>query len=196
MEVPSGSVPKLRDVRKEEVIAASQQYRDIRILVFLWHAAHFLYFDIVLHDLKIGSAYEGFLFLAETSPNAPWLQSHHHVEHELNLVVRGSITYVMGNQRYTFPAGTLLWFFPGQEHQLVDRSSTAQHYVSVFKPSFIQRVCKTSAYAALKTVRNESQGILHAMLSRHFFHSVRNAMDCIMEGSLDRDLLNREAGLA
>jgi AraC-like DNA-binding protein len=160
----------------------------------LWHAADFLYLDFVLHDLKIGSIYDGFLFLAETSPDAPWLQSHHHVELELNLVIRGSITYVMGNQRYTFPAGTLLWFFPEQEHQLVDRSSTAQHYVAVFKPAFIRRVCRTPAYAMLNATRTESEGIQHAMLSRQYFHSVRNAMDCIMEGSLDRDVLNREAG--
>jgi len=160
----------------------------------LCHDSYFLYFDMVLHDLKIDPVYEGFLFLAESSPNAPWLQSHHHAELELNLVLRGSITYVMGRQRYTFPAGTLLWLFPEQDHQLVDRSSTAQHYVAVFKPSFIRRVCKTPAYATLKSVRSESQGILHAMLDPQSFHSVRNAMDSVMEGSLDPDLLNREAG--
>jgi hypothetical protein len=115
-----------------------------------------LYFAIVLHNLKIGSMYEGFLFLAETSPNTPWLQSHHHVELELNLVIRGSITYVMGRQRYTFPSGTLLWLYPEQEHQLVDRSSTAQNYVAVFKPSFIRRMCKTPAYMGLKSARTES----------------------------------------
>jgi AraC-like DNA-binding protein len=153
-----------------------------------------LYFDIVLHDLKIDPTYEGFLFLAETSPNTPWLQSHHHVELELNLVVRGSITYIMGRQRYTFPAGILLWLFPDQEHQLVDRSSTAQNYVAVFKPSFIRKVCKTPAYAGLKNRRTESQGVLHAMLGPQSFHLVRNAMDSMMEGSLDTELLNREAG--
>jgi AraC-like DNA-binding protein len=100
----------------------------------------------------------------------------------------------MGNQRYTFPAGTLLWLFPEQEHQLVDRSRAAQHYVAVFKPAFIRRVCKTRAYQPLNNMPGEPAGILHSMLNRQSFHSVRSAMDSVMEGSLDRDLLNREAG--
>jgi AraC-like DNA-binding protein len=148
----------------------------------------------VLHDLKIGSKYEGFLFLAETNPNAPWLQSHQHAELELNLVVRGSVTYVMGEQRYALPAGTLLWLFPEQEHQLVDRSSNAQNYVAVFKPTFIRRVCKTEAYAGLRNGRSEKQSLLHTMLDTKSFQLVRNAMDSLMEGSLDREVLNREAG--
>jgi AraC-like DNA-binding protein len=148
----------------------------------------------MLHDLKIDSAYEGFLFLAETSPNSPWLKSHHHAELELNLVTRGSITYVMGKQRYTFPAGTLLWLFPEQDHQLVARTSSAQNYVAVFKPSFIQRICTTAAYEDLKSTRRKPNDILHAMLSPQAFHLVRNAMDSLMEGSLDGELLNREAG--
>jgi AraC-like DNA-binding protein len=100
----------------------------------------------------------------------------------------------MGRQRYTCPAGTLLWLFPQQEHQLVDRSSSAQHYVAVFKPPFIRRVCSTPAYTGLKNARRQSEGILHTMLSSQSFHLVRNAMDSIMEGSLDNELLNREAG--
>lgn len=78
----------------------------------------------MLEDLKIGPLYDGFLYLVESAHNPPTLKSHHHVELELNLVVRGTISYVLEGQRYTFGRQTLLWFFPTQEHQLIDRSPT------------------------------------------------------------------------
>jgi hypothetical protein len=49
----------------------------------------------MLEDLKLGKGYDGFLYLAESTRNPPKLKSHHHVELELNLVVRGTITYVV-----------------------------------------------------------------------------------------------------
>lgn len=74
----------------------------------------------MLENLKLGPKYDGFLFLAESVRNPPRLSSHHHVELELNLVVKGSVTYVVGERRFTFEKRTLLWMFPAQEHQLVD----------------------------------------------------------------------------
>ena len=162
--------------------------------VFSTLALELAYFVLVLHELKIRPPYEGFIFLAESNRNAPWLQSHHHVELELNLVVRGCVTYVVGEQRYTLPAGTLLWLFPEQEHQLVDRSSNAQNYVAVFKPALIRRSCKTTLYSGLKRGLPEADGLLHTMLDPESFLLVRRTMDLIMDGSLDSDLLNREAG--
>lgn len=148
----------------------------------------------MLQDLKISKEYEGFIFLAESNRHAPMLQPHHHVELELNLVVRGAITYVTEGQRFTFPAGTLLWLYPEQEHQLVDRTSDAQNYVAVFKPSFIRRSCRTSAYAGLKCTKNEKPGVLHTRLEPEAYELVHKAMDSLMVGSLDSDLLNRQAG--
>ena len=78
----------------------------------------------MLQNLTI-KEYAGFLFLFQAGEDAPKLLSHRHREPELNLVVRGNITYVVGGQRFTFPAGTLLWLFPQQEHQMVDASATA-----------------------------------------------------------------------
>lgn len=101
----------------------------------------------MLEDLKLGPKYDGFLFLADTARNPPHLASHHHVELELNLVVRGAITYVVGGHRFTFSRRTLLWAFPSQEHQLVDRSDDAQYYVAVFKPKMINRFCRSEVYA-------------------------------------------------
>jgi AraC-like DNA-binding protein len=148
----------------------------------------------MLTDLKLGKRYDGFLFLAESARNLPKLNSHHHIELELNVVVRGSVTYVVGKRRFTFQARTLLWLFPAQEHQLVDRSDDAQIYVAVFKPSLIARSCRTPAYEGLKHDNNEQGGVLNTVLDPQSFDLVRRTMDSLMEGSLDPDVLNQQSG--
>jgi methylphosphotriester-DNA--protein-cysteine methyltransferase len=148
----------------------------------------------MLEDLKLSHRYNGFLFLAESTRNPPKLHSHHHVELEVNLVVRGTITYVVSGRRFTFQPGTLIWLFPNQEHQLVDRSDDAQYYVAVFKPSLIARSCRTEAYQDLKRKNFRQDGVLNTRLAPDSFDLIRKTMDSLMQGSLDPDLLNREAG--
>jgi len=152
------------------------------------------YFVRVLENLKIAPRYDGFLFLAESVRNPPRLDSHHHNELELNVVVRGSITYVAGGRRFTFGMRTLLWMFPAQEHQLVDRSDDAQYYVAVFKPEMIARSCRSKAYADLRRRRTPVDGVLHTLLEPESFDLIRKTMDSLMQGALDPDVLNREAG--
>lgn len=148
----------------------------------------------MLADLKLGPKYDGFLFLAESVHNPPRLDSHHHVELELNLVVRGSITYVVGGRRFTFSQRTLIWLFPSQEHQLVDRSDDAQNYVAVFKPEMIRRCCQSEAYAGLRRKRISCDGLLHCVLDPEAYDLIRRTMDGMMTESLDSGLLNREGG--
>jgi AraC-like DNA-binding protein len=148
----------------------------------------------VRENLKLGKRYDGLLFLAESACHPPKLKSHHHLELELNLVVRGTITYVVGGRRFTFPARTLLWLFPAQEHQLVDRSDDAQNYVAVFKPSLIARSCRTPVYAGLKRAKSGQDGVLSTLLEPESFDLIRKMMESLMQGSLDSGLLNREAG--
>jgi AraC-like DNA-binding protein len=148
----------------------------------------------MLEDLKLGAHYDGFLFLVESTRNPPKLKSHHHIELELNLVVKGTITYVVNGRRFTFQPRTLLWLFPEQEHQLVDRSDNAQCYVSVFKPSLIDKSCRTQAYEGLKHKNHDREGVLNTLLEPNSFDLIRRTMDSLMQGSLDPNLLNREAG--
>lgn len=148
----------------------------------------------MLADLKLDRQYDGLLFLAESSRNVPKLESHHHAELELNLVVRGWITYVVHGRRFTFPSRTLLWLFPEQEHQLVARSDDAQYYVAVFKPSLIARSCRTAAYEGLKHRNPDHDGVLNTHLAPDTFDLIHKTMDSLMEGALDADVLNREAG--
>lgn len=148
----------------------------------------------MLTRLKLDRIYDGLLFLAEAARNPPILKSHHHVELELNLLVRGSITYVVDGKRFTFTGRTLLWMFPSQEHQLVDRSDDAQYYVAVFTPRLIAQACKGRGYEGLKRRAPHRTGVLHTTLDPETFDLVRRTMDALMRESLDPDILNREAG--
>lgn len=147
----------------------------------------------MLEDLKILPEYDGFLFLAESARNLPVLESHRHRELEINLVVRGSVTYVAAGSRYTFNHRSLLWFFPAQEHQLVDRTADAQYYVAVFKPSLIRRSCKGAAYRGLART-SPGREVLQTELEPETFDLMKLTMDSLMGGALDPDVLNREAG--
>jgi methylphosphotriester-DNA--protein-cysteine methyltransferase len=148
----------------------------------------------VLVDLKLEKIYDGLLYLADASRNLQFLHSHHHIELEVNLVVQGTITYVVDGLRFSFSPRTLLWLFPEQEHQLVDRSANAQFYVLVFKPALIARSCRTAANIGLKRKTNEEGGVLSTLLQPDAFDLLSKTMNSLMEGSLDPDLLNREAG--
>lgn len=148
----------------------------------------------MLEDLKLGPEYDGFLFLAESVRNPPVLRPHQHVELELNLVVRGRITYVVDGRRVSFDQGCLLWMFPEQEHQLVDRTPDAAYYVAVFKPAMIADACRGPRYRGLRQARRRQTHVLHTDLEANTFDLLRAMMETLVTDGLDPDVLNREAG--
>lgn len=148
----------------------------------------------MLENLKLAPGYDGFIFLAESMRNPPVLRPHHHVELELNLVAAGSITYVVDGRRVTFGKRELLWIFPSQEHQLVDRSADAAYFVAVFKPDLIRRTCRSERYRDLKKQNPVSGEVLHTELSPQDFADLRREMEAILADGMDPDILNREAG--
>jgi len=148
----------------------------------------------MLENLKLGPAYDGFLFLAESIRNPPALRPHRHVELELNLVVNGTISYVVDGTRYSFSKGALLWLYPRQEHQLVDRTPDAAYYVAVFKPDLMERACRGAFYRGLKRQNSPGPGVIHCELTPQDFDTLRREMQAIVDDGLDADLLNREAG--
>lgn len=145
-------------------------------------------------NLKLGPDYEGMLFLAESVRNPPALRPHRHRELEINLVVSGTVTYVVDGQRWRFEKGSLLWFYPSQEHQLVDRTADAQYYVAVFKPEMIRQACRHPRYAGLKRRTAAQDGVLHLRLDAEAFDLIRRTMDALIVEGMDPDVLNREAG--
>jgi hypothetical protein len=90
-----------------------------------------------IEDLKLRGKYGGFLFLADAARGIPWLKAHQHAELEINVVARGSVTYVVGKSSYTFHQGECLWLFPSQPHRCIDRTPDALYYVVQFKPTLI-----------------------------------------------------------
>lgn len=148
----------------------------------------------MLEDLKLRKGYDGFLYLVESARNPPKLSSHHHRELEINLVLRGSLTYVVAGSRFTFVPRTMLWLYPEQEHQLVDMSTDAQAYVAVFRSSLVARSARMPLYDGLRRRGERPDAVRHTVLEPTSFDLLRRTMDTLMVGAPDADLLNREAG--
>jgi AraC-like DNA-binding protein len=70
------------------------------------------------------------------------VRPHRHAEVEVNLVLRGTATYLLGEQRYELTPGTVTWLFPAQEHILVNRSSDHEVYWAVFRPRLVARLAR------------------------------------------------------
>ena len=83
----------------------------------------------------IPKEYDGMVFLYAAQHNPPILHPHRHEELECNIVMEGEITYVLGMARYTLKQGDMIWLFPHQKHQLIDRSSDAQIIVCLLYTS-------------------------------------------------------------
>ena len=70
-------------------------------------------------------------------------RAHRHAELEVNLVLRGTASYLLGERRYALTPGTLTWLFPGQDHVLVDESCDHELWWAVFRPSLVAEIATT-----------------------------------------------------
>ena len=104
----------------------------------------FLSFLAVVEDLGLRKGLDGWVVRHTVGTLRP--RSHRHAELELNLVVRGTASYLMNDRRYELTAGTLTWLFPDQEHVLVDESADHALWWAVFRPSAVARIA-TSPHA-------------------------------------------------
>jgi AraC-like DNA-binding protein len=69
---------------------------------------------------------------------------HRHAELEVNLIVRGTASYLLRERRYELTPGTLTWLFPGQDHVLVDESRDHELWWAVFRPGLVARTATTA----------------------------------------------------
>lgn len=79
----------------------------------------------------------------------PPLHMHRHDELEVNLITRGTASYLMNERRYELQRGSLIWLFPEQDHVLLDQSSDYTMWILVFKPALVRRLC---AYGTSRTL--------------------------------------------
>jgi AraC-like DNA-binding protein len=74
---------------------------------------------------------------------------HRHRELELNIVTAGRASYLLGDRRYELGADDLVWLFPAQEHQLIDRSPDYEMWIVVFSPAGLQGAVRGTGAAVL-----------------------------------------------
>jgi AraC-like DNA-binding protein len=112
---------------------------------------------------------------------------HRHAELELNLGVRGSASYLLGDRRYELTPRTLTWLFPGQDHVLVDESADHELWWAVFRPGLVSRAAPTTLVGPLverapvgqfsRRLEVRSAGRLEALLRElHYVETVDDAL--------------------
>jgi AraC-like DNA-binding protein len=77
---------------------------------------------------------------------------HQHRELELNLVTAGRASYILGNRRYELLADDLVWLFPAQQHQLIDRSADYEMWVVVFSPRALKAIARSPSASVLAEI--------------------------------------------
>jgi AraC-like DNA-binding protein len=143
-------------------------------------------------DLKLGNPCQGLVYQNDATRNPPLLGSHHHTELELNLIVRGRITYLVDGRCWTLGRRSLVWFFPGQEHQLLHRSADARYFVVAVTASLVREASASQRYAGLTTTTMPR--FQTSETGPEPFDVLRRHLASLTEDGPDADVLNRELG--
>ncbi len=119
-------------------------------------------------------------------------RAHRHAELELNLVVRGTASYLLGDRRYELTPRTLTWLFPEQDHLLVDESPDHELWWVVFRPELVSRAAATMLLAPLverdpagqfsRRLDMRSAGRLDALLRE--LHDAEQVDDALLNAGL------------
>ena len=118
---------------------------------------------------------------------------HRHDELEVNLVLQGNATYLVGDRRYMLGRNTQIWLFPEQEHLLLDASPDYQMYILVFKASLVRRYCQDAAY---RTLQKGDPGHFCKPLVEHQTARLRRLFQELCDSSGDPSLFNAGLGYA
>jgi AraC-like DNA-binding protein len=93
---------------------------------------------VILRDVK--AEMQGMVNRYQANPVAlAESRSHCHDELELNLVLRGTGSYLLLGRRYDLSHGCMLWLFPRQEHLLIAHSSDFMMWVVAFTPELVRQ---------------------------------------------------------
>jgi hypothetical protein len=104
-------------------------------------------------------------------------RAHRHAELEVNLVVRGTASYLLGDRRYALTPGTLTWLFPGQDHLLVSESSDHELWWAVFRPALVAQIA--TPRHARPLLADDPVGQFHAVsIPAGFVVSARSSTKC------------------
>ena len=98
-------------------------------------------------QLGIAQDRDGFAVVSGARPMS-W--PHTHEELELNLVLRGTAAYLLGDRRYDLRRDSLVWLFPEQEHFFLDVSPDYQAWLLVFRPQLLCHACRGTGSTILR----------------------------------------------
>ncbi|MDC7241683.1 MAG: helix-turn-helix transcriptional regulator [Spirochaetales bacterium] len=68
-------------------------------------------------------------------------RQHNHRELELNLVMGGTLEYIIRGEKVTLEEGSILWLFPGQRHGAARFSENFDMLIALFTPQLVQSAC-------------------------------------------------------
>lgn len=92
-----------------------------------------------LDTLRVAHDVDGAVFSWSAGVRGRLGPHHRHPELELNLVRRGTGSFVLREKRHWLRPGVLTWLFPAQEHVLIDSSSDLEMWIALFRPSLVER---------------------------------------------------------
>src|SRR5579884_2453424 len=100
-----------------------------------------------LDDLAVAPELDGTVLLWQAARlSAP---RHRHRELELNLVRRGTGSFLVCEKRHSLRPGVMVWLFPGQDHVLVNPSNDLELWIGLFRPSLVERLAGNGTRALL-----------------------------------------------
>lgn len=143
-------------------------------------------------DLKLDGSLLGLVYHVDATLNPPILGAHHHDEWEFNVVVKGRVTYLVNGQRWTIGRRSLVWFFPGQKHQLLHRSADARYYVVAVKRSLIRDLDVNGPYSAL--INEVPPSFQTSIIRPGPFDLLCQHLQALTEDGPATSILNRELG--
>jgi len=120
------------------------------------------------------------------------MSKHRHPALEFNLVVRGSVHYVVGSRSYELTPGSLLWLFPGQDHALVHQSSDVQVWLAFFHRPVLRQAQSAESYHGL--LERDPPGHHCRILSDTASRQLRGLLDLV--GRSLSDEVRLSAGLS
>lgn len=138
----------------------------------------------MLEKFNLPHGAHGAVWFYRTSQTPIW-PMHRHSELELNLVTAGRASYILGDRRYELRANDLLWLFPAQEHQLLDRSLDYEMWIVVFTPAALRAAVRNSP-AAVLAARNPEGRFCRSLVRRDALSLAQLCSDLFQtEGRLD-----------
>jgi AraC-like DNA-binding protein len=115
------------------------------------------------------------------------LRLHHHSELEFNLVISGRAKYIVKDRRHDIRPGTLIWFFPRQDHLLLERSADYRMWIACFKPGFVRKICTDEETRPLRLLDPPGD------FCRHLDPETARQLDAVMHRAAELDRSRRAA---